>query len=236
MVFNQNLWLRGKLTGTLASDLAVGSSAYLYENGSPVEYLVVHQGNPDANLYDANCAGTWLLRKDIYTNNPWHSSNGNSYKDSTIHSYLNSTFLSLFDRKTQSSIKQVKIPHVNGKGGSEVASGPNGLSTKVFLLGGYEVGFTQNTNPTFPVDGACLAYFLGTAATDSKRVGYLDGVNTNWWLRSHLASNSVSAWVINVNGNAHYDYCSAPYGIRPALILPYNAVFDTDTLILKGVA
>ena len=26
------------------------------------------------------------------------------------------------------------------------------------------------------------------------------------------------------------------FGIRPALVLPSNALFDTDTLILKGVA
>ena len=33
-------------TEIMASDIAVGSSVYLMENGSPVEYLVVNQGIP----------------------------------------------------------------------------------------------------------------------------------------------------------------------------------------------
>lgn len=35
--------------------------------------------------------------KDIYENRQWHSSNTNDYANSTIHSYLNSTFLNLFE-------------------------------------------------------------------------------------------------------------------------------------------
>ena len=45
--------------GILASDLAVGSSVYLMENGAAAEYLVVNQGVPsNSSLYDASCDGT----------------------------------------------------------------------------------------------------------------------------------------------------------------------------------
>ena len=55
------------ISGILASDLAVGSSVYLMENGVATEYLVVNQGIPSgSSLYDSSCDGTWLLRKDIY--------------------------------------------------------------------------------------------------------------------------------------------------------------------------
>ena len=37
---------REPIAGVLASTLAVGSSVYLMENGSAVEYLVVNQGIP----------------------------------------------------------------------------------------------------------------------------------------------------------------------------------------------
>ena len=225
------------VSGILASDLAVGSVVKLMENGVAAEYLVVNQGIPSASsLYDASCDGTWLLRKDLYGSRKWHSSNSNSYKASTIHSYLNSTFLTLFDSDIQAAIKEVKIPYVNGTANSAVASGANGLAAKIFLLSGYEVGWTQSTNRYFPIDGACLSYFSGTAATDNKRTGYLHGAATIWWLRSPYTYNTNLAWVVNTNGMSGGDNCSRSYGIRPALVLPSTAVFDEETLILKGVA
>lgn len=225
------------MTGILASDIAVGSSVYLMENGVAAEYLVVNQGIPSASsLYDASCDGTWLLRKDLYEKRAWHSININSYKASTIHSYLNSTFLGLFDSDIQAAIKEVKIPYVNGTGDSAVASGANGLAAKIFLLSGYEVGWTQSTNSYFPIDGACLSNFSGLSATDSKRIGYLNGKATRWWLRSPYLGNTSYAWVVYTGGGYDYYVCSDSYGIRPALVLPSTAVFDKETLILKGVA
>ena len=82
--------------------------------------------------------------KDVYETRQWNSSNVNDYANSTIHSYLNSYFLAMFDSNIQNAIKQVKIPYVNGTGGSAVASGANGLSAKIFLLSGYEVGWTTS--------------------------------------------------------------------------------------------
>lgn len=226
------------MTGILASDIAVGSSVYLMENGVAAEYLVVNQGKPSgSSLYDDSCDGLWLLRKDLYGSRKWHSSDRNNYEDSTIHSYLNRTFLGLFDSDIQAVVKQVKIPYVYGTGsGGFVASGANGLSAKIFLLSGYEVGWTQSTNSYFPIDGACLSYFSGTAATDSKRIGYLNGTLSVWWLRSPYTVNTGSAWYVNANGGYGSINCSNLYDIRPALVLPSTAVFDKETLILKGVA
>ena len=227
------------VTGILAGDLAVGSSVYLMENGVAAKYLVVNQGIPSASsLYDASCDGTWLLRKDIYENRQWHSSNSNSYKASTIHSYLNSTFLGLFDSDIQAAIKEVKIPYVNGTGGSAVASGANGLAAKIFLLSGYEVGFTTRNHRYFPVDGAKLDYFTsgtGTAAC-KLRIANLNGSATDWWLRSPYTNLTLSVWSVITNGECNYLGCSNSYGIRPALVLPSTALFDKNTLILKGVA
>lgn len=222
------------ISGILASDLAVGSSVYLMENGTAAEYLVVHQGLP-SSMYDESCNGCYLLRKDLYGKRQWHSSDSNSYKASTIHSYLNSTFLGLFDSDIQSIIKQVKIPYVNGTGSSAVSSGANGLSAKIFLLGGYEIGWTQSIYSSIPIDGSCLDYFIGTSTADNKRIAYLNGTIQNWWLRSPT-NNDRTVWSVSTDGGTASNSANVSYSIRPALILPSTALFDKNTLILKGVA
>ena len=229
------------VTGILAGDLAVGSSVYLMENGVAAEYLVGNQGKPSgSSLYDDSCDGTWLLRKDIYEKRQWHSSNVNDYANSTIHSYLNSTFLGLFDANIQSAIKRVKLPYRAGSGyGKTVTSGENGLSAKIFLLSASEVSFSFSYMPSN--EGAELSYFAGCAdnAADSKRIANLNGSATNWWLRSpycYSDGGSLRALHVLTNGDWGYYYCSYSSGIRPALVLPSTAVFDEETLILKGVA
>lgn len=209
------------------STKAVGSTVKLNVNGAAKEFIVVHQGKP-SSLYDDSCNGTWLLMKDIYEKRQWHSSNSNSYKASTIHTYLNGTFLNLFDADIKAQIKTVKIPYVNGTGSSAVASGSSGLSAQIFLLSGYEVGWTQSTSSYFPIDGACLSYFSGTATTDSKRIGYLDGTATYWWLRSPGTNGTGGACFVLTNGYYGDDYCSGSYGIRPALVLPSTLLVSDD--------
>lgn len=135
----------------LASSLAVGSSVYCNVNGTKTEFIVVHQDKP-SSLYDDSCNGTWLLMKDIYEDRVWQSGDINKYESSDIHTYLNSTFLNLFDSNIKDAIKQVKIRYrKNGGSGGSDQSGANGLPAKIFLLSCYEVGWTTNDNNQFPV-------------------------------------------------------------------------------------
>lgn len=211
------------------STKAVGSTVKLKVNGTAREFLVVHQGKP-SSLYDESCNGTWLLMKDCYENRQWHSSNSNSYKASTIHSYLNGTFLNLFDADIREVIKQVKIPYVNGTGNSAVASGSSGLSCKIFLLSGREVGFSTSDNPYFPNDGAKLSYFeSGTGSSAlNKRIAKLNGSATYWWLRSPYTLSTDYAWYVSSGGNYNGNYCTVSYGIRPALVLPSDLLVSAD--------
>ena len=209
--------------------LTVGSSVYVNENGSPVEYLVVQQGIPDATLYDSSCDGVWLMRKDLYEKRAWNDSAENNYSESTMHEYLNGTFLGLFDSEIQNLIKQVKVPYGIG-GTSTVNSGANGVSTKVFLPSSAEVGLYSPSD--YPVDGACWSYFNG--ASDSLRVARLDGTITYWWLRSPDV-NSNGVWTIIGTGTTKYSYSAvAVYGVRPCIILPYNTKIDTNTNTIIG--
>lgn len=220
---------------------AVGSTVKLNVNGTARDFLIVHQGKP-SSIYDNSCDGTWLLMKDCYESRQWHSSNNNDYENSTIDSYLNSTFLNLFDANIRNAIKQVKIPYRKGAGYSTtVTSGASGLSVKIFLLSGYEVGWTTSDSSYFPADGAKLAYFLSGngSSAQSKRVANLNGSAIGWWLRSpYCGSDNGSriAFIVGSDGDWGGYYCSNSYGIRPALILPSSLLVSDDGSISTNTA
>ena len=218
------------------SSKAIGSTIKLKVNGSARNFIVVHQGKP-SSVYDDSCNGTWLLMQDIYENRAWHSSNTNDYANSTIHSYLNSTFLNLFEPNIKNAIKQVKLPYRKGSGTSTtVTSGSNGLSAKIFLLSATETSFDFSYMPSG--EGAELAYFKGCAdnSSDSKRVAYLNGSATRWWLRSPYCNNFSNALYVNSNGDWSSNNCSSSCGIRPALILPSTLLVSDDGTVSTNTA
>ena len=218
------------------SSKAIGSTIKLKVNGSAKDFIVVHQGKP-SSVYDDSCNGTWLLMKDIYENRQWHSSNTNDYANSTIHSYLNSTFLNLFESNIKNAIKQVKLPYRKGSGTSTtVTSGSNGLSAKIFLLSATETSFSFSYMPSG--EGAELAYFKGCAdnSSDSKRVAYLNGSAADWWLRSPRCNVFSYALYVSSDGGWHYSSCSSSGGIRPALILPSTLLVSDDGTVSTNTA
>ncbi len=234
MIGDTNVRAMPVAAGTQISTLAVGTLVKINENGAPIEYMIVNQGLP-SSMYDASCDGCWVLRKDIAANRVWDSTN-NDYKNSDIHAYLNGDWTSRYEAGILSQIKQVKIPYVNGTGESPVASGANGLSCKIFLLGGYELGWTTSDNSRFPRDGAKLSYFSsGTgSAANNKRIANYNGSATYWWLRSPYTGRTNLVWDVYSNGgcvNRGYDNT---YGVRPALILPSTALVDDELNVLAA--
>ena len=202
---------------------SVGSIVKIKVNGAAKDFIIVHQGLP-SSAYDASCNGVWVVMKDIYTTSTF--GNNNSYKDSSIHSYLNSTFYNLIDSQIRAVIKQVKIPYTN----SGVQSGANGLSTKVFLLSGTEVGFSgvsyMNT------EGAKLSYFDST----SKRVAYNGSSAAIWWLRSPYAGDNYDVWLVGADGSSGGSWYGNSYGVRPAFILPSTLVVSDDGTVSVNTA
>lgn len=214
---------------------AVGSIVKIKVNGASKDFIVVQQGNPNTSTYDSSCNGTWLLMKDIYTTSTFGSNN--SYKDSSIHTYLNGTFYNLIDSNIRAAIKQVKIPYQNGTGsGGSLATGSNGLSTKVFLLSGYEVGWTTSDNGYFPKDGVRLAYFGNSSGGNSKRVAYNGSSAAIWWLRSPYTYNNYYVWFVSTDGSNNCNWYSYSYGVRPAFILPSTLVVSDDGTVSVNTA
>lgn len=213
---------------TRLGDMAVGSTVKIKVNGTLTDFLIVQQGKP-SSIYDDSCDGTWVLLKDVYTTSTFGSRN-NSYKDSSIHSYLNSTFYDLIDSDIRAVIKQVKIPYWYGTGrDGSLATGSNGLSTKVFLLSCYEIGARNGYG--IPNDGAELDYFKS-----GDRVAYGSGGATTWWQRSPQTGNTYNVWFVNSAGSSNVNNYGNSNGVRPAFVLPSLLVVFNDGTVTGNFA
>ena len=213
---------------TRLGDMAVGSTVKIKVNGTVKDFIIVHQGKP-SSIYDDSCDGTWVLLKDVYTTSTFGSRN-NSYKDSSIHSYLNSTFYDLIDSDIRAVIKQVKIPYWYGTGrDGSLATGSNGLSTKVFLLSCYEIGARNGYG--IPNDGAELDYFKS-----GDRVAYGSGGATTWWQRSPQTGNTYNVWFVNSAGSSNVNNYGNSNGVRPAFVLPSLLVVFNDGTVTGNFA
>ena len=224
------------MAASALSTKAIGSIVKLKENGTLVDYIVVHKGLP-SSIYDASCDGVWLLRKEIAENRVWQSTNVNKLESSEMHTYLNGTWLNRYDANIKAAIKQVKIPYrKNGGSGGTTQNGSNGLSCKIFLLSGPEVHFTHSYIDTG--EGAALEYFknCNPTSTDTKRVAYLNGSAALWWLRSPNTGYTDGVWLVHSDGSYGvwdaYNSC----GVRPALILPSNLLVSDDGSVSTNTA
>lgn len=213
--------------GSAAGDLLVGQTVAIKESGTPIPYLVVHQGNPDAGLYDASCEGTWLLRNEIRTMKIYGSTR--FYANSGMPAYLNpdiaGTPLSGLDEKVKNAMKTVKIPYHPETGG--VMSGANGLSCKAFILGANEYGFVAGFY--VPEDGEVLDYFKNDSS-GGNRIAYYEGEPARHWTRSDRINGS-TVWAVMETGQMSSLTISNSCGVRPAFILPYDYQFEESEVI-----
>lgn len=209
------------------STKAVGSIVKIKVNGAAKDFIIVHQGLP-SSAYDASCNGVWVVMKDIYTTMKWDGSN-NDYLNSDMTAYLNGTFISLIDADIRNAIKQVKIPYTNYSN-NNVMSGSNGLSCKVFLLSGTEVGFSSVSYMN--TEGAKLSYFDSA----SKRVAYNGSSAAIWWLRSPYTDYDRSVWFVSTDGSYSNIWYNFSYGVRPAFVLPSTLVVSDDGTVSTNTA
>lgn len=210
-------------------DMPIGSIVKIPENGVAVNYIIVHNGKP-SSLYDDSCDGVWLLREKTLEKRAWHGkgldTSVNDYENSQVQSWLNDEFLNSIDEKIRAAIKTVKIPFKKstGNGNGGVQGGANGLNCKIFLLSGYEVGFTTDDCEYVPVDGAKLSYFSDA----NSRIGK-DSTNTAvyWWLRSPHTSYAAFVFYVYTDGSlSNYDSCCSAVAVRPAFVLPSSLLVE----------
>ena len=90
----------------------------------------------------------------------------------------------------------------------------------MFLLSGYEGGWTTSDNGYFPKDGVWLAYFGISSSGNSKRIAYNGSSAAIWWLRSPNTNNNNNVWNVNTDGSNNNNWYNNSYGVRPALMEP----------------
>ena len=224
---------------TRLGDVAVGTVVKIKENGTPVDYVVAQQGNPDATFYDSSCNGTWVVRKDIYTTERWGNNSNSSatpvnYSTSTITNSLNTSFLSRIDIRDY--IKLVKLPYSwlgidDNFPVALSAYGANGMQTRVFLLAQGEV------QGSYGYDGRWLKLFKDSP--NYSYATYNGEYPYTYWYRTVNAETTYAQWnrVRCRYSNGHPSDTQVGYdaactksnvGVRPAFILDPDGLMEDD--------
>ena len=222
---------KGVVSGTTYGDLAVGSIVQINENGSPVDYIVVHQGNPNTGIYDASCDGTWLLRKNVLPTSISYQDAESScqYAYSDIAVFLESSFIPTLDNATSNIIKKVKIPYASYSSNPS-QTGSNGFECKAFILGTRELGWGSVGNQ----DGAKLSYFssgTGSAANEKRRASSNAGSgNVAYWTRTPSHGSLYVYYVTSTGGNESSTGLLESHYIRPCIIVDPDAI-SSDSVV-----
>ena len=221
-------------------DIAVGSVVKVNENGSPVNYIIVHQGNPSTSKYDSSCNGTWLLREKIAENRVYGPNYDDSiYYRSEIYTYLKDTYPTRYDSSVQSLIKTAKVPYFGYGIGATELTGANGLEVKAFLLSAKEIGAGYGTWAGIVKnsdEGVTLSYFIsGTsaAACDLRKAYNAAGIAyASWFTRTYYSSEDTDKVCgVSITGTVGDMTCNSSNGIRPAIIVDSNAAINDDNLL-----
>lgn len=215
-------------------NVAVGSILKIKMDSTGINnFIVVHQGKP-SSMYDESCDGTWLLYQNIWGDHEWDMDESNKYDGSFVSNMENSMgFIADINAALRAKVKTVKIPYCVGGMSSTVKSGANGYPCRMFLLSGYEVGFTTNEGAFLPADGSKLSYFISGASStaNNKRIAKMNSRNYLWWLRSPRTNFDDFAYSVNTDGSAYNSIVTAKGGVRPAIILPPDLIVDDSNII-----
>ena len=125
-------------------------------------------------------------------------------------------------------IKQVKIPYTKGTGlNGSVATGANGLTTKLFLLSLAEV---NHTSEYANVEGTAIAYFAESSLVARERLDSLlyDNGGPLLAFRSPGITQTYTMFEYSVMGCGYTTIYQGPYHALAALILPLDAQIDEN--------
>lgn len=206
---------------TTLGNKATGSIIKLKENGTLVDFYVACH-NYEQSL---NGAGrTLVVRKDVYDQRAWHSSNVNAWASCTMRSWLNSTYKALLDADIQEAMGTTTYRYTPGNGNNTVTT----RSDAVFLLSLTELG---QSHTYANVEGSALPI------ASTLQIAYQGGSATTQWTRSPTTNNTNNAWRLGSNGGInYYSYCANTYGSRPAFTLPSSLYVSDDGSVFQNTA
>ena len=206
--------------GKRLSDYAPGDIVKLNENGSPVEFYVAKHDYENG----LNGAGrTLLVRKDIHSQ---MSKNENiSYEGCTsnnVENWLKTTYKAMLDPTIQEAIGTTTIYCSPGRKGTTVST----MSRPVFELSITEHGLS---NKDCNVEGSALPI------ASTLQVAYYNTNEMPQFTRSPSTNNDDYIFGVASYGVTYSHKNSCRWGVRPALTLPAETLFDPDTNEFKEV-
>lgn len=196
------------------TELAAGDTFTIEEDGSPVEYIVIHQGNPDPDMYDTSCDGTWVRRKEVENNAVYGSGNNFEFPSSTLYTYLHNGFLDMLSEEVKSHIKQVKIPYYTADG--VVHKEADGCSCKVFVFSAVELG----KNTTMVEDGVHLGFYPLQNEGNEGRIVYMAESALEYFTRSPFSVDyATTVTTVGYDGAFNSSVIANAKGYVPSFIL-----------------
>ena len=206
-------------------EASVGTIVKMNIDGKPINFRIIQQGLPSSGNYDSSCDGTWVQTQDIYSKQNWGGYVETVYyQNAAVNSWLNNTFVPMFDADIQGVSKQVKIPCEGSY--HRVTS----VSCKSFLLSATEFGFTSGGQNAFLVLGATLDYFVG--GSNQKRIANYNGSPDSHWTRSQDAIVANDALCVNTYGTYEEQLMYDKLGVCPVLILPQSLYIDDNDFVV----
>ena len=205
---------------TTLGNKATGSIIKLKENGTLVDFYVACH-NYEQSL---NGAGrTLVVRKDVYDQRAWHSSNVNAWASCTMRSWLNSTYKALLDADIQEAMGTTTYRYTPGNGNNTVTT----RSDAVFLLSLTELG---QSHTYANVEGSALPI------ASTLQIAYQGGSATTQWTRSPGTYSTYSAVILNSSGGIGYVSGTGTSGSRPAFTLPSSLYVSDDGSVFQNTA
>lgn len=201
-------------SGIPLSDYEEGDIIKLNEGGSPIEFYVSkHDYEPDLN----GSGRTLVVRKDVYDQRQWHSSNVNAWASCTMRSWLNSTYKSLLDSSIQEAMGTTTYRYTPGNGNNTVTT----RSDAVFLLSLTELG---QSDTYANVEGSALPI------ASTLQIAYQNGSATSQWTRTQSTQYTTASFFKNAGaGSYSAAVCTSTFGSRPVFTLPSTLLFNPDT-------
>ena len=212
------------VAGTPLGNLVEGTLITIKENGAPVEFYVAdHNYQSDLN----GDGRTLLIRKNCYDKRPWNSQKTVIWRSSTIFSWLNSTYKSLFSNYVQNAIGTTSYYYGIYSNNYVITQG----SSPIFLPSAYEI--TGNDMSTMLKEGNYLP------VAESIRNATIDGSAAAYWTRSIYANYPTmrDPQVWDILPNSDESHITPTYNAicsRPCFTLPSTALVDPSNALIES--
>lgn len=197
------------------SNAKVGDIVNLPENEVMVPFYVASLDyEPTLNT---NGARVLLVRKNVYQNGAWNASGVNTYANSTIDTWFNSTYKPMLDSKVLAEIGETTFHYTPGNGSNEVTT----LARAVFALSLTELG----------ISGA-YANVEGNSVQIASilQIAQMSGSAVSQWTRTpRNDTNYTFVYRVMENGFSNDYNVTGSFGYRPCFTLP--ATFQSTFLV-----